>query len=89
MEQTNKPGTAGTATDSPGTDKRLQQLLTGSRASETRILTRALHWAQEAHKDQQRASGEPYYLHAIAVDVLIDDGRDAPLHRRRGRRRRR
>jgi len=73
MEQTNKPVTGETTTDSPGTDTRLQQLLTGRKESETRILTRALHWAQEAHKDQQRASGEPYYLHAIAVAEILDE----------------
>ena len=73
MEQTNKPVTGETTTDSPGTDTRLQQLLTGRKESETRILTRALHWAQEAHMDQQRASGEPYYLHAIAVAEILDE----------------
>ena len=73
MEQPNKPVTGGTSTDSPGTDTRLQQLLTGRKESQTRILTRALHWAQEAHKDQQRASGEPYYLHALAVAEILNE----------------
>ena len=38
----------------------------------------ALNFATEAHKDQKRASGEPYIIHPIAVaDILMDYGLDS------------
>ena len=38
----------------------------------------ALNFATEAHKEQKRASGEPYIIHPIAVaDILMDYGLDS------------
>ena len=33
----------------------------------------AVHWAEELHKDQLRASGEPYFIHPLQVaEILVD-----------------
>ena len=36
-------------------------------------LTRAIEAACHAHHDQVRKSGEPYYLHALAVAEILDE----------------
>ena len=42
------------------------------------MLVKAYHFAQEAHAEQKRASGEPYFIHPCEVaDILIDLGLDA------------
>ena len=42
------------------------------------MLVRAYHYAKEAHANQKRASGEPYFIHPCEVaDILIDLGLDA------------
>ena len=41
-------------------------------------LVKAYHYAEAAHSNQKRASGEPYFIHPCAVaDILIDLGLDA------------
>ena len=47
-------------------------------SSDEEMLVKAYHYAQEAHANQKRASGEPYFIHPCAVaDILIDLGLDA------------
>ena len=42
------------------------------------MLVRAYEYAEKAHANQKRASGEPYFIHPCAVaDILIDLGLDA------------
>ena len=42
------------------------------------ILLRAYKYAEEAHANQKRASGEPYFIHPCAVaEILMDLGLDA------------
>ena len=42
------------------------------------IIYKAFNYAKEAHKDQHRASGEPYFIHPCAVaTILINLGMDA------------
>ena len=42
------------------------------------MLQRAYDYAEEAHANQKRASGEPYFIHPCAVaDILMDLGLDA------------
>ena len=41
------------------------------------MLLRAYDFAKEAHANQKRASGEPYFIHPCAVaEILIDLGLD-------------
>lgn len=35
------------------------------------LIQRAYHFSMDAHKDQQRASGDPYFLHPLAVAEII------------------
>ncbi len=42
------------------------------------MLLRAYDFAKEAHRNQKRASGEPYFIHPCAVaEILVDLGLDA------------
>ena len=42
------------------------------------IVLKAYEYAREAHADQKRASGEPYFIHPCAVaDILMELGLDA------------
>ncbi len=42
------------------------------------LLLRAYDYAERAHKNQKRASGEPYFIHPCAVaEILVDLGLDA------------
>ena len=42
------------------------------------LLVKAYNYAEKAHANQKRASGEPYFIHPCAVaDILIDLGLDA------------
>ena len=42
------------------------------------LLVKAYDYAEKAHANQKRASGEPYFIHPCAVaDILIDLGLDA------------
>src|SRR3990172_6773978 len=42
------------------------------------MILRAFHLAELAHRDQKRASGEPYINHCIAVAVILADMRVPP-----------
>jgi GTP pyrophosphokinase len=43
------------------------------------LLLRAYKYAEEMHKNQKRASGEPYFTHPCSVaEILVDLGLDAP-----------
>ena len=47
-------------------------------SADKEMLVKAYKYAEEAHADQKRASGEPYFIHPCAVaDILIDLGLDA------------
>ena len=47
------------------------ELLKGRPDKEKQILETAADWANTAHRDQQRASGEPYYSHVLAVAEIL------------------
>ena len=48
-------------------------------ADDKQLLLKAYHYAEEMHKNQKRASGEPYFTHPCAVaEILIDLGMDTP-----------
>ena len=47
------------------------ELLKGRPEKEKQILETAADWANTAHRDQQRASGEPYYSHVLAVAEIL------------------
>lgn len=43
------------------------------------MLLKAYNYAKEAHSNQKRASGEPYFIHPCAVAlILMELGLDAP-----------
>ncbi len=47
-------------------------------SADKEMLVKAYKYAEEAHSNQKRASGEPYFIHPCAVaDILIDLGLDA------------
>ena len=47
-------------------------------AKDELFLRKAYDYAEKAHANQKRASGEPYFIHPCAVaDILIDLGLDA------------
>lgn len=47
--------------------------------SDKQFLLKAYHYAEDMHKNQKRASGEPYFTHPCAVaEILIDLGMDTP-----------
>jgi GTP pyrophosphokinase len=54
-------------------EPRLQILLSGRSAHEAQVLTQAVQMARDAHLGQKRVSGEPYYLHALAVAEILND----------------
>ena len=42
------------------------------------LIVKAYNFAKDAHADQKRLSGEPYFIHPCAVaDILVDMGLDA------------
>ena len=47
------------------------ELLKGRPDKEKQVLETAADWANNAHRDQQRASGEPYYSHVLAVAEIL------------------
>ena len=49
----------------------IQNLLDGRPVDEQKVLEKAAARASTAHRDQQRASGEPYYSHVIAVAEIL------------------
>ena len=52
---------------------RLDGLLKGHSEAAAEVITRAVELATTAHHGQQRQSGEPYYLHALAVAEILND----------------
>ena len=54
-------------------DSRLQKLVSGRCDHDAQVLTQSVQMARDAHLDQKRASGEPYYLHALAVAEILND----------------
>ncbi|MCH5148245.1 MAG: bifunctional (p)ppGpp synthetase/guanosine-3',5'-bis(diphosphate) 3'-pyrophosphohydrolase [Clostridiales bacterium] len=47
--------------------------------SDCKVLMEAYNYAEEMHRGQKRASGEPYFTHPCAVaEILVDLGLDAP-----------
>ena len=50
---------------------RLRDLMDHRAAQEQQVLGNATRWAVRAHVDQQRASGEPHYSHALAVAEIL------------------
>jgi GTP pyrophosphokinase len=57
--------------DSPKTG--IERLLKDRQDDEKIILSKAAQWAFEGHRHQARASGEPYYHHALAVAEILND----------------
>ena len=59
-------------------EKTLQTIKQLYDGDEGRILTKAYAYAEQAHANQKRASGEPYFIHPCAVaDILMELGLDA------------
>jgi GTP pyrophosphokinase len=58
--------------DTP-TRQRLDKLLSHHPEQEQQVLADAVCLCLDAHQGQQRVSGEPYYLHALAVAEILDD----------------
>ncbi len=57
------------------TIEKIQQLY---EASDREMLVKAYHYAEAAHANQKRASGEPYFIHPCAVaEILMGLGLDA------------
>jgi len=46
-------------------------LLKGRPDNQQQVLEKAAGWASAAHREQQRASGEPYYSHVLAVAEIL------------------
>ncbi len=42
------------------------------------LVQRAFYYAEEAHKDQKRASGEPFIIHCLAVATILAELQVAP-----------
>ena len=53
--------------------EQLEPLLRDLPADQQDVLTRATQWAIDSHQGQQRASGEPYYHHVLAVAEILAD----------------
>ncbi|MES2953131.1 MAG: RelA/SpoT family protein [Patescibacteria group bacterium] len=53
----------------------LASLLTNPNLSETdkKLIEKAYHFAKEAHKDQKRFSGEPYFLHLYSTALILSE----------------
>jgi GTP pyrophosphokinase len=52
---------------------RLLALLEHSAEAERQVLLKAAQWTIEAHRGQQRASGEPFSRHALAVAEILNE----------------
>jgi GTP pyrophosphokinase len=58
-------------TDTSGREAWLQTVAAGRRAEDVALIRCAVELAERAHREQKRASGEPYINHVIAVaDIL-------------------
>ena len=59
-------------------EKILERIKENYEGLDVEMLVRAYDYAKEAHANQKRASGEPYFIHPCAVaDILMDLGLDA------------
>jgi GTP pyrophosphokinase len=58
---------------SAASDSRVLALLARRSAAETEVVLKASQWAIQAHQGQRRASGDPYYYHALAVAEILND----------------
>lgn len=57
--------------------EKFEQKLSRFPEKERQEIVEAALWAKELHKDQQRASGEPYFIHPLQVaEFLVDLGLD-------------
>ena len=56
-----------------GVDDRLSGLLGRQTDDEQAVITKAAEWAFRSHEGQQRASGEPYHSHVLAVAEILND----------------
>ncbi len=60
------------------TENTLRKIEEAYAGEERAVLLKAYEYAKQAHANQKRASGEPYFIHPCAVaDILIDLGLDA------------
>ncbi|AWK52468.1 (p)ppGpp synthetase [Clostridium beijerinckii] len=58
-------------------DKLLETIHNNCNNVDVDMVKKAYHFAEEAHKEQKRESGEPYIIHPIAVaEILADLGMD-------------
>jgi len=58
-------------------DKLLEKILKNCNNVDIEMINKAYHFAEEAHQEQKRESGEPYIIHPIAVaEILADLGMD-------------
>ena len=58
-----------------GVWKKTEELYAGE---DRALVQKAYQYAEQAHAEQKRASGEPYFIHPLAVaDILMDMGLDA------------
>ncbi len=56
----------------------LQKIKEAYSSEDQIVLLKAYEYAKEAHENQKRASGEPYFIHPCAVaEILMDLGLDA------------
>ncbi len=53
--------------------ERLDRLLQNRSDKENVLLAKAAQWAVDSHHGQQRASGEPYHHHVLAVAEILND----------------
>ena len=56
----------------------LQKIKETYAPKDQKVLLKAYEYAENAHANQKRASGEPYFIHPCAVaEILMDLGLDA------------
>jgi (p)ppGpp synthase/HD superfamily hydrolase len=67
-ELTAAPGSGNLTADRPLS---VDDLLKGRPDKEKQLLEKAADWAHSAHREQLRASGEPYYSHVLAVAGIL------------------
>ena len=59
------------------TIKKFEDKLSRFRPTERVKIIKAVEWAEQKHRDQKRASGEPFFVHPLKVaDFLVDFGMD-------------
>jgi GTP pyrophosphokinase len=58
-------------------DKLLEKIHNNCNNVDVDMVKKAYYFAEEAHKDQRRESGEPYFIHPVAVaEILAELGMD-------------